>query len=841
MRIIKRKRFSHRLGVFALAVLLALSATLALQADADIPTETGDFTVASTDGDLQIGTDYTYADADNVLTIKSAKAMTIGMKAGITDGTTTNDRIAINSEAPANITIENVKIDVSGSENACAFDVGTSALNLTLSGENILKSNGIYAGLQVEDGASITITSIGGDGAETGTLKAYGGQGSATPKDENDHSGARGAGIGAPMAKSAGAITINGGTIEAYGGYDSDGSGAGIGGGGAAQDSTETGGNGGVITINGGKVSAYNSPNTDFDQENGGAAIGGGGGHNQSDDYTGGHGGTITITGGKVTAYANEYSAAIGSANRAGENNQQITINGGEIEAASARGGAGIGGGGYTNGGTIIITGGNITAKSNQLGAGIGGGYSGNGGVITIAGGVITAAGSNAAAGIGGGSIGNGGVITITGGLIYATSTVYSSSNLAYGAGIGGAYKGAAGTINISGGVIIASGGNPATVPSYDNTKTYGMGADIGSGYEIIGSDDIDGGSVTITGGTILAVGGGGNGLGSTTSFQTEVTVSENAVVFTPRISGYTQDEGTTSSIVIGDDFTIDVNAKTITLHRDVIIPAAARFVIAPYWEPPGGAEFVIPPGWTLCKNGHNFTKAARLAVDPENKEFGPLTVGYAEASAAAAFTIKNDGIEQVTALVTALGKGENSAFTISSGLSENSLDANATATISVQPKPGLEADTYADVLTVSGTGSGDDDLYVAVPLSVTVTAAPSIDPPPVGPPPVIPPPGGTVRTYALTVVNGSGSGRYGAGEKVTVAAYDTPKADDGEDVFAGFTDLSPLDWFYEDVKYVAVNGLIKGVDAAHFSPLTGMTRGMLITTLGRLTEGDFD
>jgi hypothetical protein len=39
----------------------------------------------------------------------------------------------------------------------------------------------------------------------------------------------------------------------------------------------------------------------------------------------------------------------------------------------------------------------------------------------------------------------------------------------------------------------------------------------------------------------------------------------------------------------------------------------------------------------------------------------------------------------------------------------------------------------------------------------------------------------------------------------------------------------------------VAVNGLIKGVDAAHFSPLTGMTRGMLITTLGRLTEGDFD
>jgi hypothetical protein len=155
------------------------------------------------------------------------------------------------------------------------------------------------------------------------------------------------------------------------------------------------------------------------------------------------------------------------------------------------------------------------------------------------------------------------------------------------------------------------------------------------------------------------------------------------------------------------------------------------------------------------------------------------------------------------------------------------------------------------DKWIISGGGGAfgdenDSSTTFTMPASdAAVTAeykeAEPVDPPPAGPPPVIPPPGGTVRTYALTVVNGSGSGRYSAGEKVTVAAYDTPKADDGEDIFAGFTDVYPLDWFYGDVKYATVNGLIKGVDATRFSPRTVITRGMLATILGRMTEGDFD
>lgn len=71
-------------------------------------------------------------------------------------------------------------------------------------------------------------------------------------------------------------------------------------------------------------------------------------------------------------------------------------------------GGAGIGGDGGRDCGTIIINGGTVKATGGQGGAGIGGGTGisggGAGGIITINGGNITATGSNGAAGIGGGS-----------------------------------------------------------------------------------------------------------------------------------------------------------------------------------------------------------------------------------------------------------------------------------------------------------------------------------------------------------------------------------------------------------------------------------------------------
>ena len=55
------------------------------------------------------------------------------------------------------------------------------------------------------------------------------------------------------------------------------------------------------------------------------------------------------------------------------------------------------------------------------------------------------------------------------------------------------------------------------------------------------------------------------------------------------------------------------------------------------------------------------------------------------------------------------------------------------------------------------------------------------------------------------------------------------------------FTDVNEEDWFFDDVKYVVENGLFKGTSATTFSPTTEITRGMIVTVLGRLSEIDAD
>jgi hypothetical protein len=53
------------------------------------------------------------------------------------------------------------------------------------------------------------------------------------------------------------------------------------------------------------------------------------------------------------------------------------------------------------------------------------------------------------------------------------------------------------------------------------------------------------------------------------------------------------------------------------------------------------------------------------------------------------------------------------------------------------------------------------------------------------------------------------------------------------------FADVDPSAWYYGDVKYVSQNGLFAGTGAAEFSPNMPMTRGMLVTVLGRLMGAD--
>lgn len=226
-------------------------------------------------------------------------------------GTTTNG-IYISNGVTVDLTIENLNITKSEDISSC-ISVGYGAtLNLTVKGENNLKATGWgSAGIEVmgQTKATLRITS-----ASTGTLTAVGGYGS---KKFGSYGGA---GIGG-MARITsdirkiyvGDIIIEGGTVNAVGGYQA----AGIGG--------TIGESGADITITGGTVNATGG--------SGGAGIGGG--FNGNVD-------SITISGGTVTANAGEKAAAIG----AGRDTA--------LDAAAV-----------LDYNIICITGGNVTANGN--------------------------------------------------------------------------------------------------------------------------------------------------------------------------------------------------------------------------------------------------------------------------------------------------------------------------------------------------------------------------------------------------------------------------------------------------------------------------------------------
>ena len=64
----------------------------------------------------------------------------------------------------------------------------------------------------------------------------------------------------------------------------------------------------------------------------------------------------------------------------------------------------------------------------------------------------------------------------------------------------------------------------------------------------------------------------------------------------------------------------------------------------------------------------------------------------------------------------------------------------------------------------------------------------------------------------------------YVLGQDTSVPAWVNP-----------FTDISKSDWFYGDVEFAVKNGLFNGTTTTTFSPDMSMTRGMLVTALGRL------
>ncbi|MCL1894929.1 MAG: hypothetical protein FWG03_00120 [Clostridiales bacterium] len=335
-------------------------------------------------------------------------------------------------EGEQSITLSGLLLDLSGQMEGCAFAVNEGAAAIVLlDGESRLYSSGGSAGLQVPEGASLTIAY-----ESTGALDVRGGMNSETG----------GAGIGGASGSSAGSINIDGGRITVAGGRFS----AGIGGGdgvygldldpdkeAAPEEIAGACGNGGDITITGGGIEAFGGYK--------GAGIGGG--------YAG-DGGSIAISGGQITATSENSGAGIGGGYHG--SGGSILITGGVIEALSEFSGAGIGGGEYGDGGEIMVSGGIVTAISHTYGAGIGGGQNAGSGDITVTGGFVHAASYLYASGIGGGAGGSAGNISISGGTV-------RSEGGSYGAGIGGGRDGSGGEVVITGGSVYAKAGMHAS------------------------------------------------------------------------------------------------------------------------------------------------------------------------------------------------------------------------------------------------------------------------------------------------------------------------------------------------------------------------------------------
>ena len=173
-------------------------------------------------------------------TVRQGGGAAVPDSAPVITGTSKENNVTINADSgqTASVTLSGVNIDVRDKGKAAVSTTGEGNVSIELNGESTLRSDYEHAGLEKNNGGSLTIA----DEDKNGKLTARGGQ--------------QGAGIGGGSGKDGSNIFITGGGVNAIGGDSS----AGIGGGHT--------GDGSDITISGGEVSASGGEN--------GAGIGGG-------------------------------------------------------------------------------------------------------------------------------------------------------------------------------------------------------------------------------------------------------------------------------------------------------------------------------------------------------------------------------------------------------------------------------------------------------------------------------------------------------------------------------------------------------------------------------------
>ena len=211
--------------------------------------------------------DITISAGSGGQTVTQGGGAAVNDSAPVITGSSTDNTLTINAEKDqtASVTLSGANIDVSGKGKAAVSTTGEGNVSIELDGENTLKSATNHAGLEKNNGGSLTIA----DEDKNGKLTAEG--------------GIYGAGIGGGYEGEGSNIAITGGEVEATGGIG----GAGIGGG--------KNGVGSSIAITGGEVKATGGKY--------GAGVGGG---------LSGNGNHITITGGEVKATGGLNGAGIG-------------------------------------------------------------------------------------------------------------------------------------------------------------------------------------------------------------------------------------------------------------------------------------------------------------------------------------------------------------------------------------------------------------------------------------------------------------------------------------------------------------------------------------------------
>ena len=314
-------------------------------------------------------------DSNITLTTKNkdtGETTTTGETATTGEIKTTHNAITIDAEKgnTAKVTLDNVNIDVYGSNKAALTVTGDGNTEIELNGDNTLISGRGHAGLEKADDVSHGSLTIKDDLNNNGSKKEEGQPGDVGSLNVVGKGG--GAGIGGRK-----------------GSYDD-----------TCQDTSN-------ITITGGCIKAgpvdenleyYTGKYQDmWGEYNSGAGIGGAVSYGDAKN--------ITITGNAdVTAAGGYYSAGIGGSEYGNATNITISGSANVTASGSGSGGAGIGGGEDGMGTDILIKDdAKVTAYAGYGSAGIGGGRY-RGGSVKISGSAdVTAFGAQGGAGIGSG------------------------------------------------------------------------------------------------------------------------------------------------------------------------------------------------------------------------------------------------------------------------------------------------------------------------------------------------------------------------------------------------------------------------------------------------------